>query len=245
MKMCVTIAALCAAAGMAGAQLATVNGSGSVAGNGNAGFGGVIGPGSMDIVTNPDGSVSLTVNRGGAEFFDQMVIYIDSTAGGFADTTALTDTADGGRIIASGTNGGGSANIFFASGFEADYAISIEQGFSGIFQLVGGGSHNFSATANTGFSSSDASFTLSFNLADIGIAAGDSFKMVANYHNAFDGAGPFRSDEWFGAATAAGNTGQADVQLGADDFILVNSIPTPGALGALGVAGLLAARRRR
>lgn len=248
MTKSVMIAALCAAAGLAGAQVATINGSGNVAGNGNSGFGGVIGPGSMDVVTLADGTVNLTLNRGGAEFFNQMVIYIDAGGAGFGDTSSLNDIQDGNRLILSGANGGGSTDIAFGSAFTADFGIAVESGFSGLFDLEAGGdgSHNFVAATNTGFASSDATITWSFNMADIGLSAGDSFKFVANYFNAFDGGGPFRSDEWIGAATIpAGNTAFATVQLGDNDFVLVNSVPSPGALGALGLAGLVAARRRR
>lgn len=245
MKNVLAAACLAATAGLATAQLTTINGSGTVNGNGNTGFGGVIGPGTLDIETLSDGTVNMTVTRG-AEFFNQMVIYIDTGLGGFNTTANLNDTGDGGRIIASGANGGGQSVINFASGFNASHAVSFESGFIGVFELVENGAHNFAATANgSGFASSDPTITISFNLAEIGLAAGDSFDIVANYFNAFDGGGPFRSDEWFGANIAGGNTGQATVDLDADSFIRVNSIPTPGGAALLAMGGLVVSRRRR
>ncbi|MEL6741192.1 MAG: hypothetical protein AAFP26_11105 [Planctomycetota bacterium] len=254
MKICVTIAALCAAAGMASAQVATINGSGNVAGNGNSGFGGVIGTGSMDIETLGDGTVNLTLTRGASGHFNNTVIYFDTTGGGVSNTSVLTDTGggsfDGGRAAISGSGGNGlNADLGFGANFAAEFAISYETGFGGMFSIgADPTNHGFVTTVfGGGADANDATFTMSFNMSDLGLAAGDSFKMVATYLNAFDG---FRSGEFIGANDtgpfpADPNIGQNEWILGDEDFILVNSVPSPGALGALGLGGLLAARRRR
>ncbi|MEQ8770714.1 MAG: PEP-CTERM sorting domain-containing protein [Phycisphaerales bacterium] len=251
----VVAGALVALAGAAGAQTITINGSGSAAGNGNSGFGGVIGTGSMDIVTLADGTVNITLNRGASEHFNATVIYIDSLAGGVTNTSVLTDTADGGRAGISGQGfGGETSDLGFASGFGADFAISYETAFGGLFSIgADPTNHGFVAAVGGDFggqpgtSSADASFLISFNMADIGLAAGDSFSMVATYLN---NGNAFRSGEFIGS-TATGpfpndpNIGQAAFDLGDDDYILVNSVPAPGTAALLGLGGLAAVRRRR
>src|SRR3954471_3607663 len=83
--------------------------SGSAAtysGNGNSGFGGPIGLGSLTLTDNGT-TVSGTVNKGPNGFNDVLVLYIDSQAGGFADTSTLGDSGDGLRKAISGIDGGG------------------------------------------------------------------------------------------------------------------------------------------
>ncbi|MEM9083160.1 MAG: hypothetical protein AAGB34_06140 [Planctomycetota bacterium] len=243
-------------AGSAFGQIATVNGSGNVAGNGNTGFGDVIGNGSMDITTMGDGTVTLSINRASGQFFNNIAIYIDSDNGatGVANTSALTDVADGNRRILSGGADAETANLGFAAGFAADRGIAVEGGFAGMFDLVNDPT-NYGFVASVGDTlpsdSSIPSVVLSFNMSDLGLAAGDSFRLLVTYGNAFDGPSfnnYFRADEFIGvdgASVAGGNPGFNDVQLGDNDFILVNSIPTPGAAALLGLAGIAGFRRKR
>src|SRR5881628_2875479 len=63
-------------------------------GNGNSGFGGPIGLGSLTLTDNGT-TVSGTVNKGPNGFNDVLVIYIDSVAGGFSDTSGFADANDG------------------------------------------------------------------------------------------------------------------------------------------------------
>jgi len=250
MKTLMTMAALAAACGTASAQIATVNGSGTVNGNGSTGFGGVIGPGSLEIETLADGTVNMTLNHPG-DHFDFTAMYIDSVAGGVSNTSALSDTADGGRAGLSGLGfGGETSDLGFASGFEADFGVSWEAAFSGIFDLVNdNSSFGFVAGVSTDASrdATDASWNISFNMSDIGLSAGDSFKVVASYLNSGNA---FRSGEFIGADDlgpfpADPNIGQNAWDLGDDDYILVNSVPAPGAVALLGLGGLVGARRRR
>src|SRR2546423_8872127 len=73
-------------------------------GNGNSGFGGPIGLGSLTLTDNGT-TVSGTVNKGPNGFNDVLVFYIDSTAGGFADMSGFADGADGLRKAISGFDG--------------------------------------------------------------------------------------------------------------------------------------------
>lgn len=63
------------------------------------------------------------------------MIYIDSTTGGFGSTAGFNDNADQHRaaISARGTGAAGRADVTFAPGFQADYAIAINAGFAGLW----------------------------------------------------------------------------------------------------------------
>lgn len=288
MRECMRAAAVLAAAGLAGiasGQIATINGTGSVAGNGNSGFGDPIGSGSLGIETLADGTVNISVTTGTGFFNDTLVLYIDSVAGGLSNTSGMNSTGSVSEASISGNGFGGEFNnLGFAAGFGADFALNFEandgfdSNFSGLVEIASGalnfqstdgantvggaGSFNYStdlpnpgAGDNTedGRTSSPGSvLTASFNLADIGLSAGDSFKIVGTYLNPTNA---FRSGEFFGVAQNSGfaadanignNTfGTGDFQLADNDFILVNSIPSPAGAAALGLAGLVGLRRRR
>src|SRR5271157_4449303 len=70
-------------------------------GNGDASFGGPIGLGSITL-TDDGTTVSGTMNKGPNGFNDALAIYIDSTPGGFPDTSGFFDAADGLRKAISG-----------------------------------------------------------------------------------------------------------------------------------------------
>src|SRR2546430_10854130 len=92
----VAIAAVCLSASAA-----------TYSGNGNSGFGGPIGLGSLTLTDNGT-TVSGTVNKGPNGFNDVLVIYLDSVAGGFSDTSGFADSGpgDGLRKAISGFDGG-------------------------------------------------------------------------------------------------------------------------------------------
>src|SRR6266700_5242477 len=107
-------------------------------GNGNSGFGGPIGLGSLTLTDNGT-TVSGTVNKGPNGFNDVLVIYIDSQAGGFADTSGFADGGDGLRKAISGFDGGGNRSLMtFMGGMLPDYAIALgpaSDNFGGMWQL--------------------------------------------------------------------------------------------------------------
>ncbi|MEM7623951.1 MAG: hypothetical protein AAF235_12205 [Planctomycetota bacterium] len=251
MKRTIATMVMLACSPLAAAQIATIDGTGTASGNGNGGFGGVIGTGSLDVETLADGTVNITLNTGAGSLNDRAVIYIDSVAGGFSSTNALSDTGDDGRRAISGNGANGeSSDLGFAPGFEADFAVTYEVAFSGLWDLQSDPA-NFAAPISIGTdamrTAADASFGVSFNLADIGLTAGDSFTLVATYLNSGNA---FRSGELIGSAAsgpfpADPNIGQNGFSLGQDDFVLVNSIPAPGGVALLGFAGLAVSRRRR
>ena len=239
------IALIALTAGAASAALVTIDAStsagidGSVTGI-NDGFGGVIGAGAtLDVIADAaTGDVTITINRGGGSWNDAAVIYIDAGTGGFASTDSLGDLQDGGRSAIS--HGG----LTFASGFDADYAIAMEATSHNLFGLAAGGNGSLSFLSNVGggTGNADAAYSVSFNIADLGLSLGDSFDIVVTYLNQGNG---FRSNEFIGVGSfAGGNPGNNPVALGTDDFITV-VVPAPGAMALLGLGGLAAARPRR
>ncbi|MEM8556257.1 MAG: T9SS type A sorting domain-containing protein [Bacteroidota bacterium] len=172
--------------------------------NGNTGFGGTLGTGSFDI--RDDGTtVTLTLNRGSDNLDNVVVVYLDVVTGGFASTANFTDAADGGRRAISGTDGPNRTLVNFPTGFTADYAVTIESAFSGVFELVESGSHNFITSANldpTG-NPSAATFTIDFDFSEIGLTANttNTIDFVATYISGT----AFRSDEAVGDGVGPGN----------------------------------------
>jgi len=81
---------------------------------------------------------------------DVAVVYLDSVAGGFADTSGFMDVAfpQPAAVSAGGTSTGpNTAPLTFAPGFEADYAIAFTNPAAGtapgayLYELVAGGPH--------------------------------------------------------------------------------------------------------
>jgi len=183
-------------------------------GNGNNGFGDVLGNG--DFIINDDGTtVTITFTKGVGEFNNALVIYIDSESGGFNTTSNFTDTGDELRKAISGTDGTNRSTVFFPAGFEANHAIvakpTLPSEFGGLWSLVNNGSHSFITSVNLtpADNNSSSTYTMSFNFSDINTTSGStSFKLVATYLNQ-DNA--FRSDEAIGDGIASGNPGQNPV----------------------------------
>jgi hypothetical protein len=216
-------------------------------GNGMTGFGGPVGPGNVDI--SDDGTnITLTLNRGPGSLNDDLVIYIDSVAGGFPDTSTFFDNGDGGRTAISGFNGGNPSRtlVTFPSGFEADYALSIENSFIGLFGLASGGNNSLNYITGQGQSGNNnaPTFTITFPITALGITAGQSFNFVGT----LDASSAYRSNEAIGPSNAPGGnlgfTGELDFS-GWDTYT-TTPVPEPASLAMLGgLATLLTFRRRK
>lgn len=219
----------------------------------NTGFGDVIGASSeLHLDSDTSGSLHLGIRSVGA-FNDNAVIYIDSVAGGLADTTTIEDIGDGGRAAISGDaldGVSGESEIFFAPGttegstFLADYAIAIDGGFAGLFAINGDGTLTFVASGDMNVSGSDREFD--FTLGDIGLAVGDSFDYVGTYLNSGNA---FRSNEFQGVVNQSpafdSNIGQNNVVLADGDYRTFVSVPEPASLALVGLGGLMMIGRRR
>jgi hypothetical protein len=146
-------------------------------GNGNSGFGGPIGLGSLTL-TDDGTTVSGTVNKGPNGFDDVLVIYIDSVAGGFTDTSGFSDAGDGLRKAISGFDGGANRSLLtFPLGFKPDYAIAIgpaNENFGGLRKLANGANNSMqfisSVNLNPTGNNNSATYTFSFNVSQIGIS---------------------------------------------------------------------------
>lgn len=214
------------------------------AGNGNTSFGGAVGGGSLSL--NDDGTtVSGTFTRGGGEFNDALVIYIDSVSGGFTTTSGFTDSGDGLRRAISGVDGGvNRSTAAFASGFTANYAIALGAhgpNFGGIWGLAEGGSHSFisSVSLNPNNSVNSASYTFNFTWSQIGLTpnmAGNAFTFQSRYI----------SDTGYGSLETfedlSGSLGYSTVTFSTlDTYITTVPEPTHVALGIFGGARRLLA----
>jgi hypothetical protein len=218
-------------------------------GNGNSGFGGPIGLGSLTLTDNGT-TVSGTVNKGPNGFNDVLVIYLDSQAGGFADTSGFADGADGLRKAISGFDGGANRSLLtFASGFSPDYAIALgpaDENFGGMWQLANGGANslNFITSVNlnpTGNNNS-STYTFSFNVSQIGLSpnSGQTFSLLGTY---IANSG-YRSDE----AVAGNDVGTQGfnpfLQTAFSSYTIVPE-PSTLSLAGIGIAAFLISRRRK
>ncbi|WP_456441134.1 hypothetical protein [Psychroserpens sp.] len=178
-------------------------------GNGNTGFGGVIGPGSMTI--NNDGTtLTFEVTRGPGEFFDALVFYIDSTTGGRLTIDGDVNDQNDPLRRAISSAGDNASVLTFPAGFEVDYALAIDSNFGGLwaippFGTVGNGELQYVASLESTLTmSSDASFTFEVDWAELALAPTGDFKFIGIYLNSNNG---FTSDEAFGSDIAGGNIG--------------------------------------
>jgi hypothetical protein len=233
-------------------------------GNGATGFGGPVGNGTLTLTDNGT-TLTGTVTAGGAGTLpDDLVIYIDSKAGGFTNTSTFTDTGGGGdtlRKAISGFNGTLRSTVNFAAGFDADFAIGISPAnanFGALFTLDNvanftygtdgtNGNANLTPTGNVA-----GPFTFTISLASLGIAPGGSFDIATTYGNFHSDV--FRSNEAFGNTVTdvtnpanTGNIGQDTAALGFSTYT-ASAVPEPATILLLGPAllgGMFFVRRRR
>jgi hypothetical protein len=225
-----------------------VNAQSIFSGNGNSGFGGPIGGGSLSLADN--GTVlSGTFTKGPNGFNDVLVIYIDSVTGGFANTSSFGDGADGLRKSISGFDGGANrSTLTFASGFLPDFALALgpsSDSFGGLWSLASGGANSLSfvSSANltpTGTPTSSI-YTFSINLSSIGITTGQSFGLFGTYTSNSG----YRSDEGV-LGSATGSQGWNNFTQNTFATYTVAAVPEPSSvfLGLSGAATFLLLRRR-
>src|ERR1035441_9638770 len=112
-------------------------------GNGNTGFGGAIGNGTLtlsDDGTNISGTLAV-----GGNMNDVLVLYIQTGPGGFTNTSGFNDQSDSCRQTISGVSASGRSLLIFASGFQPNYAIVLAPaaaGTGGLWQLTNGGNNS-------------------------------------------------------------------------------------------------------
>jgi len=173
------------------------------------GVAGPIGTGSIQFSNNST-TVKGNIIKGIGTFTDNLVIYIDTTPGGFTSTTPLLDKNTILEIAISGNNVNHSV-INFAPGFDADYAIvlGINNG-SAIYKLVNDstGPHLEQVrllTLGNADNGNNSSFNFQFDWTDLGLPSRNTnfFKFESSYitstgsrngqsYEDFTGSFPFR-----------------------------------------------------
>ncbi len=195
------------------------------------------------------------------------VIYIDAIdAQGFTSTYALDDTSASAQRATSGKgNTGQRSDLYFASGFRADYALVLQYGAARLFEL-GEASHTLLNGADLGAATDMLGGTdmryvvddgssggrvreVAMPLALLSLLPGESFRFFATVTHAQTA---FRANEFIGVAAGngfdAGNPGAATVVLKPGDFVLFSSVDAcagdvdgSGSIDLADLAGLLAA----
>jgi hypothetical protein len=146
---------------------------------GNAGAGGTVANGNLVLQDNGT-TVFGTFNKApGMSFQLDLVLYIDSVAGGFSDTSQFRDNASAARTAISGFNktlNQGSLATF-APGFRADYAIILgvnpPNNGNDLYRLNAGGDGSLqqitTVNLNPNNNLNSWSYTFSFSWASIGV----------------------------------------------------------------------------
>ena len=144
-------------------------------GNGNPGFGGAIGNGTLTL-TDDGTNIYGTLTVGGS-MDDVLVLYIQSGTGGFADTSGFNDQGDSCRQAISGVSASGRSLLTFASGFQPNYAIALAPaaaGTGGVWQLANGDTNSLVYLGSVNLAPLDNAgpYTFSFPAALIGMIPG-------------------------------------------------------------------------
>ena len=225
---------------------ATTQAATTYVGNGSTAWGGTVGNG--NIVVNDDSSGVLTFTINATTPGNALVIYLDSKTGGFNSTSGFQDGADGLRRAISGydstANGGGVGKSTTQMPFSADFAIGVDGGWGGFWELANGGDNSliYRATALAGGFGSGNVLTL--NVSDLGMTAnsGQSFNFFAMM---VSGSG-YTSPEFIGASSISGSSGWGNTQtVGAGSTYTLIPEPSSSLLMGLGLAGLAVLRRAR
>ena len=247
---------LCVATvGMFGLSMASMASAAIYNGNGATGFGGPIGNGNLAVTADGAGNVTFTLNNAGSFSGNDLVVYIDSVAGGFANTSQFADNGggdtDGGRtaISAESNTAGTRENVSFPTGFGADYALEFENDtYDGLFQLNAGGDLAFNYITGNGPSTVGGPYVVTVPLSDLGLTTGQGFSFVGNLISTT----AYGSNETIGSSVVtsapgsspnAGATGSIAFT-SADVFGTPVAVPEPASLGVLALAGLFGVRRK-
>jgi hypothetical protein len=190
----------------------------------NSGFGDVLGATSqLHLDSSEAGQLNVGMVLGPAGFVDRGVIYLDTMPGGFTSTVPMTDDTDTLRKMISGLSSNQSADLVFAPGFEADFAIAFNEFFAGVWELRSGTLHGYTTNAYINSSDGKLSYEMNLPMWDIGMLPGHTLKYISTYGNplAGDGGDFVRSDEFHGVAASTvtnGNPGTNTVTLASGDY---------------------------
>lgn len=216
-------------------------------GNTNTGFGGPLGNGSLEITDNGVDTISFCLDLAGP-ITNDVIIYIDSVAGGFSDTGGFTDTGDPIRVGISNFDGVNPRTTIGFTGFQPDFAIGADGGFQDLWELQNAASHDYLGATGVDKTGSDyaaGTYKLNLDMSKLGISLGDTINFAVTHTS---GTG-FLSDELIAGSSTGFDNGNPG--FGASPTVSSLSytvtVPEPGTSGLL-VCGLLAAvslRRRK
>jgi hypothetical protein len=215
-------------------------------GNGNGDGGGPIGLGSLEL-KDDRAIITATLTKGPGPFQGNLVLFIDSTAGGFNTTSLFTDNSTELIRSISGLSESGNARAIanFASGFYADYAIAIGVNPNGqLFRLNQGESGptieyvrqiNLDPRDHQSF----ASYTFNFEWTDIGLPTRtptNFFKFETVYATPY---GSFYTES-FESLTATGPALWGTLNFSNYDVYGVDPVPEPANTALMTFGGIFA-----
>jgi hypothetical protein len=203
------------------------------------GSGGTVAGGTLSFTDNGT-TISGTFHRGNGSFQDNIVIFIDSRSGGFANTTSFTDSTFGFPSAISGFNGTSRSTGIFASGFGADYAIAlgVNNPTGGeLFELAADGSLIDLGSVNLSPNNqlNEPDYTFRFRWSDIGLTGGSGFTFETTYVTSTGS----RSLESFEGTTGQGGFNHTITFTNFDTYGLVNAVPEPKEWGMFSALSLL------
>jgi len=215
-------------------------------GNGSTAWGGGVGNGNIVVNDTVEGILTFTVNASVGN--NALVIYIDSKSGGFSSTSGFQDGADGLRRAISGydssANNGGVGKSTTSMPFSADYAIGVDGGWGGFWELANGGNNSliYRATSlNGGFASGNV---LTLNVSDLGLTANTGQSL--NFFAILVSGSGYSSPELIGASSISGSSGWGNTQtVGSGSTYTLVPEPSTSLLMGLGLAGIAVLRRFR
>jgi hypothetical protein len=167
-------------------------------GNQKTSFGGPVGTGSLDV--SMTGTIlTVTLNRGGANMNDALVLYIDAGTGGFTTTASFMDASTALTRAISGFDGAmNRSTLTFNPTFSPDYAIAMMPNNSegAVLVQLGSAFHiplGMPALTNNG-NPAAANYTMSIDLAGLGVTGSFTFQFVGTLVSSTG----FRSNEAIG-----------------------------------------------
>lgn len=174
-------------------------------GNGGGGFGNVVGDAILTI-THDDTHLYFEIQKGAGNWNDVLTLYLDSKSGGFTTTSTLTDEADEHRKAASGYL----SDITFPTGFSADYAVTLDTDFSGLWVLSTGTFANPTSLSSAVPANTTEIHTFRIAKSAMDFTTENTFSVIGTYGNANTG---FRSNESFSIGLVSTDPGNEDVTL--------------------------------